>query len=197
MLQKCIVYKKIIKCQRNLFSLKLQALKWRHNPSQSPRFVPHRKWNFMFLVQQNTGKENSYRLFFCYSYQYIVEILSSKQKKWTVIYTLNRFFYRKFLTSISTCYQFKFLWTLNFNVLLINTLFWSILDAMTSRTEKAWEIQPENQLGHTLIEVSTGGPDVVCDLHTWQYCITFEPFKRMYENGSKITLNSTCSKGFK
>ena len=25
----------------------------------------------------------------------------------------------------------------------------------------------------------------------------FEPFKRMYENGSKIALNSTCSKGFK
>ena len=44
---------------------------------------------------------------------------------------------------------------------------------------------------------TTGGPDVVCDLHTWQYCVTFEPFKRMYENGSKIALNSTCSKGFK
>ena len=43
----------------------------------------------------------------------------------------------------------------------------------------------------------TGGPDVVCDLHTWQYCVTFKPFKRMYENGSKIALNSTCSKGFK
>ena len=43
----------------------------------------------------------------------------------------------------------------------------------------------------------TGGPDVVCDLHTWQYCVMFEPFKRMYENGSKIALNSTCSKGFK
>ena len=25
----------------------------------------------------------------------------------------------------------------------------------------------------------------------------FEPFKRMYENGSKIALNSTFSKGFK
>ena len=25
----------------------------------------------------------------------------------------------------------------------------------------------------------------------------FEPFKRMYENGSKIALNLTCSKGFK
>ena len=27
--------------------------------------------------------------------------------------------------------------------------------------------------------------------------LRFEPFKRMYENGSKIGLNSTCSKGFK
>ena len=27
--------------------------------------------------------------------------------------------------------------------------------------------------------------------------LCFEPFKRMYENGSKIALNSTFSKGFK
>ena len=27
--------------------------------------------------------------------------------------------------------------------------------------------------------------------------LRFEPFKRMYENGSKIALNSTCSRGFK
>ena len=27
--------------------------------------------------------------------------------------------------------------------------------------------------------------------------LRFEPFKRMYENGSKIALNSTCSEGFK
>ena len=27
--------------------------------------------------------------------------------------------------------------------------------------------------------------------------LRFEPFKRMYENGSKIALNSTCSKGLK
>ena len=27
--------------------------------------------------------------------------------------------------------------------------------------------------------------------------LRFEPFKRMYENGSKIALNLTCSKGFK
>jgi len=26
--------------------------------------------------------------------------------------------------------------------------------------------------------------------------LRFEPFKRMYENGSKIALNSACSKGF-
>ena len=36
MVQKCIVYKKIRKCQRNLFSQKLQVLKWGHNHSQSP-----------------------------------------------------------------------------------------------------------------------------------------------------------------
>ena len=27
--------------------------------------------------------------------------------------------------------------------------------------------------------------------------LRFDPFKRMYENGSKIALNLTCSKGFK
>ena len=27
--------------------------------------------------------------------------------------------------------------------------------------------------------------------------LRFKPFKRMYENGSKIALNSTCSEGFK
>ena len=27
--------------------------------------------------------------------------------------------------------------------------------------------------------------------------LRFEPFMRMHENGSKIALNSTCSKGFK
>ena len=27
--------------------------------------------------------------------------------------------------------------------------------------------------------------------------LRFEPFKRMYENGLKIALNSTCSEGFK
>ena len=26
--------------------------------------------------------------------------------------------------------------------------------------------------------------------------LRFEPFKRMFENGSKIALNSTCSEGF-
>ena len=27
--------------------------------------------------------------------------------------------------------------------------------------------------------------------------LRFKPFKRMYESGSKIALNLTCSKGFK
>ena len=36
MVQKCVVYKKIRKCRRNLFSAKLEVLKWRHNHSQSP-----------------------------------------------------------------------------------------------------------------------------------------------------------------
>ena len=37
-------------------------------------FVPHRKWNLMLLVHQNTGKENrNPKIFFCYTYQYIGE----------------------------------------------------------------------------------------------------------------------------
>ena len=38
MVQKCIVHKKIIKCQRNLFSTKLKVLKWCGNRSRSPGF---------------------------------------------------------------------------------------------------------------------------------------------------------------
>ena len=52
---------------------KIQFLKWRHNHSQSPVFAPHRKWNSTFLVHQK-----SLSIFLFYSYQYIVEILSSK-----------------------------------------------------------------------------------------------------------------------
>ena len=36
MVPKYIIYKKIRKCRRNLFSQKLQILKWHHNHSQSP-----------------------------------------------------------------------------------------------------------------------------------------------------------------
>ena len=47
---------------------------WSHS------FVSHRKWNFTFLVHQNTGEEHGYRffllkslskIFLCYTYQYI------------------------------------------------------------------------------------------------------------------------------
>ena len=37
----------------------------------------------------------------------------------------------------------------------------------------------------------TGSPNVVCDLHNMCNIAL-----RMHENGSKIALNSTCSKGF-
>ena len=40
--------------------------------------------------------------------------------------------------------------------------------------------------------VTTGGPDVVCDLHTWQYCVTFWAIKenvwKWFENYSKFNL---------
>ena len=53
----------------------------------SRSFVPRQKWNLTLLVHQNTGKENRYQnQFFYYSYQYIVKILSSKQKN--LSYTL-------------------------------------------------------------------------------------------------------------
>ena len=38
--------------------------------------------------------------------------------------------------------------------------------------------------------VITGGPDVVCDLHTRDSIVLlFEPLKKMYGNGSKIAVN--------
>ena len=51
-----------------------QVLKWRRNRSQSPVFVPQRKWNLTFLVHQKSLSKN----IFCYTYQYIGEIWSSK-----------------------------------------------------------------------------------------------------------------------
>ena len=45
---------------------------WSHS------FVPRRKRNLTLLVHQNTGKENRYQNIFCYSYQYVVEILLRK-----------------------------------------------------------------------------------------------------------------------
>ena len=96
---------------------KLKVLKWRHNRSHSPvfwsrGFVPQRKWNFTFLVLQNTGKEKCFRICFCYTYQYIVEILSSKKKKNFYIHfndnpllkvnrTLNFFFYKNVFPCLS------------------------------------------------------------------------------------------------
>ena len=51
-------------------------------------------------------------------------------------------------------------------------------------------------LGSIYAALSTGSPDVVCDIRD-NIALHFEAFKRMYENGLKIALNSTCSKGFK
>ena len=60
---------KKIRCQWNLFSLKLKSLEMTLlSLSVScfrPRhFVPHRKWNFPFLAHPNKGKENNYQIFF-------------------------------------------------------------------------------------------------------------------------------------
>ena len=85
MVQKCTAHKKIRKWLRTLFFfVQLNVLKCRHDHSKFPvsRFVPHWKWNFLFLVHQNTN--NSF-FYFCYTYQYIVEILSSKSKN--LLYT--------------------------------------------------------------------------------------------------------------
>ena len=38
---------------------------------------------------------------------------------------------------------------------------------------------------------------VICIRDSIAIALRFEPLKRMYENGSKIALNLTCSKGFK
>ena len=54
MVQTCVAYKKIRKWLRNMFSAKVNVLKWRFG------FVRHWKWNFTFLVHQNTGKKHHY-----------------------------------------------------------------------------------------------------------------------------------------
>ena len=55
--------------------------------------------------------------------------------------------------------------------------------------DKSWQRQTlmNAQAAQTLFVI------YICD----SIALRFKPFKRMYENGSKITLNSTCSKGFK
>ena len=50
-------------------------------------FVPHRKWNLMLLVHQNTGKENRYRKSLYLSVQW--RDLIEQIKKKSVIYTLS------------------------------------------------------------------------------------------------------------
>ena len=88
MVQKCIVYKKIRKCRRNLFFAKLEVLKWRHTHSQSSVFVHHRKWNFTFLVHQNTGKENRHWIFCLLFLSVHCGDFIEQIKKKSVIYTL-------------------------------------------------------------------------------------------------------------
>ena len=61
-----IVYKKIRKCQRNLFFVKPEVLKIMMSQSFPVSCfwscgLPHRKLNLTLLVHQNTGKENRNR----------------------------------------------------------------------------------------------------------------------------------------
>ena len=74
------VYKKIRKCRRNLFSAKLEVLKGRHNHSQSPAFglavlYPTRSEISCFWYIKTRGRKIDIECIFCYTYQYIVEIL--------------------------------------------------------------------------------------------------------------------------
>ena len=61
----------------------LNALKWRHNHSQSPVFglvvlsPPEVKFHIFGMSKQGEEKSLS-SMFFCYTYKYIVEISSSK-----------------------------------------------------------------------------------------------------------------------
>ena len=87
-------------------------------------FVPHRKRNFTFLVRQNTGKENRYRILFCYTVHWGDFIEQIKKK--SVIYTLklqhtHRLFDdRKWLTSVvfyravySNCSTYLQIWQMD------------------------------------------------------------------------------------
>ena len=72
--------KKIRKCRRNLFSAKLEVLKWRHNHSQSPAFglavlYPTGSEISCFWYIKTRGRKIDIECIFCYTYQYIVEIL--------------------------------------------------------------------------------------------------------------------------
>ena len=122
MVQKYVVYRKIGKCSRNLFSRKLQALKWRHNHSQSPVFGlaglhPTGNEISCFWYIKTRGRkiaEHFFAILISTSW-----IFYQAHKKICNIH-LKRFFLRKFLTSVSTCYSCKFLCTSNLKVLLIN-----------------------------------------------------------------------------
>ena len=80
MVQKCVVYKKIRKCQINLFSSKLQVLKWRHIHSQSlsfgvvvlqptrseiSRFGTSKHGEGKSLLNRPYAKMAAFKLFFC------------------------------------------------------------------------------------------------------------------------------------
>ena len=76
--------------EKSLFR-KLKVLKWRHNRSHSPFFLVSwfrtpAKVKFHVFGTSNTGKEKRFRICFSYTYQYVVEILSSKKEK--LLYTL-------------------------------------------------------------------------------------------------------------
>ena len=83
----------IRKWLRNLFSAKVNVLKWHHNHSQSPLFgftvlYPHWKWNITFLVHihLNMGMKNCIKCFFCYTFSTLWRFYWENKK--SVIYSL-------------------------------------------------------------------------------------------------------------
>ena len=68
--------------------------------------------------------------------------------------TLKWFFKTKFLTSISTCYSCKFLWTLNLNMLLINSFNILLLEYFVTITSLSRSVIVLSLLGRQMFEVT-------------------------------------------
>ena len=83
MVRKCTIYKKIRKCRRNLFPRNFKSWNDVTIIPSLPFFglavlypAGSKIWHFWFIKTQ--GREIAIKKFFCYSYPYIVEILSSE-----------------------------------------------------------------------------------------------------------------------